>query len=420
MSEWYRSLTRYQPGRLGRNTLLGTAGLGVRAVIQAAYLLIVSRWLGAEGYGLFAGSVALAVLGAPLANWGSSLLLTRCIAQDRSTSRAMWATALVQTGVFGSLLVLAVLAIAALLLQQRLPLAPMLLLALSELILLPAAHAATSQCHALEHGAASAVSMCLVPVGRTLAMLGAIGSGFAGTPAHAALAHFTGSALGLAAAVAVVATIDGWPAWRKRMPLRDATRQGTAYAVSNVAGTSYQDVDKVLMLQLLGAAVVGPYTVAFRVAGIFVLPVSALISATLPRLMAQHGSSDSSRTYRAVMLTALGYGFIAGVAILIFAPGIPHLFGADYRAATNYLMLLAPWPVLYALRQYLAVKLTATHRQRARSVTEVFGLILVIVLNFTLLPHLGGIASVWALLATEMAVSVAFLVTIHRSGTGTS
>lgn len=408
-----RKLIDYRPGRLGQNTLLGTAGLGARAVIQAAYLLIVSHWLGAEGYGLFAGSVALVVLAAPLANWGSALLLTRYIAQDRSSSRAMWATALVQTGVVGSLLALITLAIAALLLQNHLSLMPLFLLALSELLLLPAAHAATSQCYALERGMASATVMCLVPLGRTLSILGFIAIGLAGTPEHAALAHFIGSALGLLGAVAIVAAIDGLPAWRSRLPLRDAIRQGSPYAVTNVAGTSYQEVDKVLMLQALGAAVVGPYTVAFRVASIFLMPVTALIGASLPRLMARASSHEGARTYRAVLLSGIAYGVLAGAAILISAPWIPRIFGNDYESASHFLLLLAPWPALFALRHCLATHLTATHRQAARSCAEVIGLSTIVLLNLLLLPRMGAEAAVFSLLATEILVAIA-MVTVSK------
>lgn len=408
MSTW-RKLFSYRPGLLGRNALLGIAGLGGRAVIQAVYLLIVSRWLGAEGYGLFAGSVALVTLAAPLANWGSALLLTQHIAQDRSRSRGMWATALVQTGVVGGALVVGVLAVSALLLRERLPLGPLLLLAASELLLLPVSHAASSQCTALEHGSAAALSVCLVPLGRTLAILGAVASSLAATPELAALAHFSGTVLGLAVAIALVAWVDGPPAWRARLPLREATRQGSAYAISNVAGTSYQEVDKMLMLQLLSAAVVGPYIVAFRVASIFVLPVSALISATLPRLMAGHGGSGRWRTYRAMLLATLGYGLLAGLIILAVAPFVPQVFGADYGRSTAYLRLMAPWPVLFALRQCLAARLTVNRQQRVRSIAEVSGLALVTVLNLLSLPHGGAVAAIWALLATEAAMSLAFL-----------
>ena len=418
MTAW-RRLIGYRPGRLGQNTLLGTTGLGTRAIIQAAYLLIVSRWLGAEGYGLFAGSVALVIVVAPLANWGSGLLLTRYITQDRGRSRGMWATALVQTGVIGGLLTLIMLAISALLLQQSLSLTPMLLLAISELLLLPAAHAAASQCYALERGMASAVVMCLVPLGRTLAMLGFIAIGIAGTTEHAATAHFLGSLLGFLATVAVVADVDGLPAWRLRLPIRDALRQGSAYAVSNVAGTSYQEVDKIMMLQMLGAAVVGPYTVAFRIASIFLMPVTALINASLPRLMAHAKSDEGARTYRAMLLAGAGYGVLAGVGILIAAPWVPRVFGSDYALANHYLSLLALWPVLFALRHCLATHLTANHRQAIRSCVEIIGLGIVVLLNLLLLPRMGAEAAVLALMVAEILVVVVMALLVrqgHRTG----
>lgn len=414
MAAW-RRLIGYRPGQLWQNTLLGTAGLGARAVIQTAYLLIVSRWLGAEGYGLFAGSVALVILGAPLANWGSGLLLTRYIAQDRGSSRAMWATALVQTGTIGSLLITIVLVISALLLQQGLSLTPMLFLALSELLLLPAAHAATSQCYALERGITSAVVMCLVPFGRALAMLGFIAIGIAGTPDHAATAHFIGSLLGLVAVIAVIAAVDGLPTWRSRLPLRDALRQGSAYAVSNMAGNSYQEVDKIMILQMLGAAVVGPYTIAFRVSSIFLMPVTALIGACLPRLMAHAKSSDERmQTYRAMLLSSAGYGVMAGVGIVIVAPWASRLFGSDYALASHYLALLALWPSLFALRHCLATYLTANHRQTVRSCVEIMGLGSVVLLNFLLLPRMGVEAAVFTLLVTEVLMAVVMTLLIKQ------
>lgn len=399
--------------------MLGAAGLGARAVIQAVYLLVVSRWLGAEGYGLFAGSVALVILAAPLANWGSALLLTRHIANDRSLSRAMWATALVQTGVIGSILVSCVLVLAAFFVPQRVAMVPLLLLALSELILLPAALAANGQCYALERGMASAVSVCVVPLGRLLAVLVAIVSQADGTPTYAAVAQFIGSALGLVAAFAVVAGIDGFPAWRDRLPLRDATRQGTPYAISNLAGTSYQEVDKVLMLQLLGAAIVGPYTVAFRVASIFLMPVAALVNASLPRMMVQVNRAGGARTYRAVVLSGMGYGLLAGPAILLAAPWLPRVFGADYAPASYYLGLLAAWPVLYAMRHCLAANMTANNRQTMRSRVEIIGLSVVVLLNFTLLPRIGAVASIVALLTAEvLVVVIIWLLTRPPSGGG--
>ena len=300
------------------------------------------------------------------------------------------------------------------LLPQRLPLGPILMLAISELVLLPITWAAASQCYALEHGRGSALAICLGPIGRACCMLLAIGSGIAATPTNAAIAHFFGSVAAGAGALLLVARVDGWPQWRARMPLRDSLREGAPYAASNVASSGYQEVDKFLMLQSLGAAVVGPYTVAFRVASIFVMPVTALISASLPRLMLHAGTAGGARTYRAMLLSGVGYGMLAGVAILALAPWVPGVFGSDYALATHYLGLLAAWPAMFALRHGLATHLTAHHRQATRSGIEVAALVIVVVLNVLLLPRLGAEAAVLSLLVAEILAALAMGIAIRR------
>lgn len=399
-------LRHYRLGRLGWNTLFGTGGLGVRAVVQAGYLLVLSRWLGASGFGLFAGSVALAVLVAPLANWGSPLLLTRHIACDPGSSRGMWATALSQTGVIGGLLSLGLLLVAGFTLRENVGFGTMAMLAAAELILLPAAQAATSQCFALERGLAGGACICLVPVARLSAAVAMLAGGMDGTPMHAAIAHFMGSLAGLLAALGLVAVVDGWPDWSRRLRIGEAMRQGTQYAVGGLVGNSYQELDKVLMLQLLGAAIVGSYTASFRVVSVFVMPVAALVGATLPRLMALHGKPDQARTYRAMVMAAAAYGVLASLGSLSVAPFMPALFGPGYEATSHLVMLLAPWPLVYALHQSAATALTATGRQGVRVGIEAAGLVLVGVLNLVLLRSVGAAGSAYALLTAEAMIAL--------------
>lgn len=406
MSKW-NSIIHYRPGRLGKSTILSSIGLGIRAIVQAAYLLLISRWLGADGYGLFAGIVAFFSFATPLANWGSGLLLTQYIAQDKKNSRGMWATALVQSGVIGTLLLTFTLSIVVLFLPQKIAIWSLLLLAISELILLPASHAASSQCFALERGSAAALSVSLVPFGRLVMLLLAIISPWSATPELAASAHFLGTVIGFAIAFGLVTWIDGLPAWKQRLSLASATQQGTAYAVSNVAGTSYQEIDKIIMLQLLGATVVGSYTVAFRVASIFVLPLTALIGVFLPRMMVQYNEMQkSNRTFYVIIVVVVIYGILAGGGILVIAPFLPWVFGEGYENSSHYLQLIALWPILFGLRQVLAAGLTAQKKQRWRSWIETVGLLLIAILNLILLPQFGAKAAIFALLVTETAVAL--------------
>ncbi len=401
---WRRAFN-YRPGRLGKNTLAGSVGLIARSFIQAIYLLTLSRWLGAEGYGLFAGSVALAALASPIANWGSAMLLIQYVALDRTSSRGMWATALVQTGVLGGILLIATLLVSALI-SEKLPLEALLCLAISELILLPASHVASSQCYALQRGGAAALSVCIIPLSRTIALIGVATTEISATPPLAAFIHFFGSAIGFIAIYMLVIWIDGPPAWRKRLPFVDCTKKGSFYAISNVASINYQEVDKIFILQLLGATVVGPYTAAFRVATIFVLPISALINAALPQMMALGKINDRIKKNETILISALGYGFLAGVVIFLTSPFIPKIFGDGFEKTTDYLQILAIWPIFFALRNFLASSLTSHLKQRSRAIIEISGLAFVCILNLIFLKEFGANFAIGILIAAEILMSV--------------
>lgn len=400
-------------GRLGQNAAYGSVGLGIRAVVQAAYLILLSRWMGAQGYGLFAGSVAAVMLVAPLSGWGVSYVLSRAVARDRRTSRSLWATAIVQVVVTGALLAVVVIVATALGMKERVSVVSIMLLALAELLVLPAALACNSLCFALDRGIPAAIAICLVPAGRLMCAVIFVSVGVAGAPSLVALSHFLGSIIGIVGSLALVACIDGLPRWRTRWPLHRTIPAGTPYAVGAVVGTSYMEVDKVLMLELLGAAIVGPYTAAFRVASVFALPVSALMGAALPRLFASGGAVRGRHTLKIVALVSIAYGIVAMIVAAVVSPLMPYIFGAGFASASTYLLWLAPWPLLFALHQAAATGLTGFDHQRARVVIESAGLALVIVINAGLLKVIGASASVLALLAAEAFMAFACWVFLH-------
>jgi len=394
--------TRLRVGRLGQNTLLSTGGLVIRALIQAAYLILLSRWMQPHGYGLFAGSVAAATLISPLSGWGISYVYTQWVARDPSSSRSLWATALLQIALSGVMLVFVLMLASVTVLGTRMDLRSMLIVGLAELIALPVALTASRACMALDRGASSALIMILVPGFRLLVALVFLALGAAGKPANIATFHFAGSVLGMLVAIYLMTRFDGAPAWRTRMPIREATREGSGYAVGSLVGVSYPEVDKVLLLQIVGAVATGNYTVAFRAISVLVLPISALAGAALPRLFAAHGGVTWPKLFKSMTGAAVGYGFVAVIAAVLLAPLIPHIFGASYAVSSKYLLLLSPWPVFFALHQSFAAALTASGKQVARVVVEATGLVLILALNLLLLRSMGVNGAVLALLITEV------------------
>jgi O-antigen/teichoic acid export membrane protein len=407
-------ISRLGIGRLGRNALLSTIGLGTRAVIQAAYLIVLSHWMGPKGYGLFAGSVAAAILMAPISGWGIAIVLAQYVSRDRTTSPSLWATAILQIVMSGSLLVVILLVASSVALVDRVGIGSMLALGLAELIALPLVQVATAVCLALEKGAAAALSMCLVPAFRLIAVVAPMIIGMSGTPSRVAMLHFLGSVLGVIVALQIIKLVGGSPDWHKRLSLRRSITEGTHFATGALVGTSYQEIDKVFLLQILGATVAGTYTAAFRVMTVFVLPVSALMGAALPRMFAEHGSPKGAGMLRAVTLSAAGYGIVASLAAALISPLMPLVFGSGFEVSSRYLLMLSPWGIVFALHQSAATGLTAWGGQPARVLIEGLGIALVVVLDLSLMQSLGAGAAALALLVAELFMACGCWFFLHR------
>jgi O-antigen/teichoic acid export membrane protein len=219
--------------------------------------------------------------------------------------------------------------------------------------------------------------------------------------------HVLGTVLGAAAVFLLVRALVGRADWRGIAPSRELASRGHGYALGMLTGTSYTEVDKVLMLQIAGAAMAGLYTAAFRVAAVLVIPVSALTTNALPRMFRAAGSPEWMRVFTAVGLAAAAYAALAMGLALAVAPWLPAVFGADYAPSSALLRILAAWVAMYAVHQVAGAGLTSIGRQGTRVAIEACGLGAIVVLNLALLPRLGATGAAWSLLAAESAIAVA-------------
>lgn len=407
-------------GGLGRNTLLTSSGLVLRAALQGVYLLVLSRWLGAEGYGLFAGSIAAAVLLAPLSGWGMGYVFTERAVRADVRHRVLWRAVASHAAVSGLLFTGVAIAASQLLMTVRLPLADMALLALAELLALPLAQVSTTALLALDRGGLAALATSLVPALRVVGVLLLVASGEHGSVHLLALSHCLGSIVGAVMLLVLTgratrcahAGSASPPGWRV------LARAGAPYAASALASNAYFEIDKVLILQLLGAGVAGAYTAAFRVVVVFILPVMALLGNALPRMFAAERAGQPRPLQWRVTLVAVGYAVGAALLLLVLAPLVPWLFGSGFDASARYVTLLAAWVPLYALHMCGATALVAAGGKLLRVLVEGGGLALVVALNLLLLPRLGAAGAATSLLAVEIVMALACWSLLARARDG--
>jgi O-antigen/teichoic acid export membrane protein len=399
-------------GGLARGTLLTTSGLVTRAGLQAAYLVVVSRWLGAESYGLFAGSVTAAILLMPLAGWGMGYVFTELASHGSGPATGLWPRIVSQALLSGVLVAVVVVALTGTAMSVRVDLADMALLAVAELVALPLAQIAAMALVAMNRSDFGALATCAVPAARLSGAIGLVAAGLSPSVHLLAMTHCLGSVVAtvlvMALANRVVNGRANAVASAKALPGRLALlREGASYAAGAMASLTYVEVDKVLVLQLLGAGAAGTYTAAFRVTSVLVIPITALVGNALPRLFAAERAGQGSPLLRRIATAAIGYSVIGGLLALVAAPLMPLVFGAEYRGSSQFVTLLAAWIPLAALHLTGATALVAAGGKTARLVVEAAGLTLIVLLNLLLLPRLGVQGAIVALLIGELLMALA-------------
>jgi O-antigen/teichoic acid export membrane protein len=387
---------------LGRNTVWMFMGHGTGILIKATYFVLIARFLGATQYGAFAGVVALIAILAPFSTLGSGSLLVKNVSRNHSLFREYWGNCLFMTLVSGSILMLLVLAIARLILPGRIPLLLVALVALSDLFLARAVDVCMQAFQAFEMVARMArVNI----VGGSCRLLGAVGLGlFAHHPTALSwgAVYLCSSAIGAIVGVSWVSGALGTPAlavWR----IRPELLEGCYWAVGLSAQSIYNDIDKTMLTRLSTLDAVGIYAAAYRLIDAAFIPLRSVLYAAFARFF-KHGSSGvagSTRYAYRLMPRTGGYGLLACVSLMVFAPVVPRFLGKEYATAVEAVRWLAPIVFFRSLHYFFGDSLSGAGHQGLRTIMHVWVAVLNVVLNLWLIPIYSWRGAAWASLASD-------------------
>ena len=407
-----RILARFGVGRLGVAATAMSIALLLRGAILAIYLVSITRWLGVEKYGVFAAAVAVSAILAPAAGWGAAQLLMQRVSARPRLLDAELRAAVWQVAAVGGALVTISLA-AAHLLGVDMNLASLIGVGASDLILLPMTLLVDTACQSVGHTRLAAVAVCLPSLMRLLLLGGAVATGIEATPAAAAFIHLIGVMLSVVACLGMLNVLPRLGMVHPRVQAKSVrVVHSTRYALGNVAAWVYLEVDKLLIVALVGSSALGSYVVAFRVAMLAGVPLAGLSSVVLPRLFAMRSPSERVTTERAMLIASAGYGAVATAVLALVAPWVPVVFGMDFSDASRYLLLLSPWPILYACKVALATQLTGTGKQGVRTVIEGGGVLVAILAGWAMIASHGPAGAAIALLVAEASMVIAMA--LHR------
>lgn len=408
------SIRRRLRDGISGNTLLVTFWQTQRLLLQAAWLVLVARLLGPSELGALVGLIGLAITLSGLSGLGLGLVMFRDAVRDFSVFGDRLRTTLAVTLVSSAVLVVLFLGAAPVVTAGETTLAVLVAIAIAELVALPITAVCSFAFAAREKMGWSAS----LPAVLSLARLLAAGSVWLmGDPtlmqlvvAHA-IASITAGAFALIAVVLLLRPRPG----RLEFPLQ-AFRDGMAYCSSWAGTNALNSLDKTMVLRWGGSEMSGHYSVAYRIAAIFALPLEALTTSATPRLFrtGHQGNTETGLILRLV-LASLVYGALAAGVLWLVAPFVAMLFGQGYEKVASTARAMALLVPLYGLRVLGANILLARGKIPRLAALQAISIVLMLALGSILIPAYGLSGSVFTILATETLLCTFIWATVRNT-----
>lgn len=387
---------------LARNTAWMAVGQGFRLILQALYFVEIARSLGVRNYGAFIGVVALVGIVYPFGSLGSGNLLVKNVARDPSLFPVYWGRAIAVTTAFGSLLIVAVLAVSRFALPAEIPVLLVVMVAASDILGLNLITQAGQAFQAFEQLPWTAAIHVMMSAGRLLGAL--ILTAIYRHPSAFQWGYIYLGCTALVAGISLklVRSRLGRPRFEWRF-LRGEFREGFYFSASQTSQTIYNDIDKTMLAKLNTLEAAGVYGAAYRLIDVSFAPISAALWSAYPRLFraGAQGIASSLAYAKPLMRRALLYSGAIFALLLISSGVVPLVLGREYLATAASLRWLAILPVLKALHYFYSDTLTSAGYQGVRTAVQTAVAVLNVLLNVWLIPAYSWRGAAWSSIASD-------------------
>jgi O-antigen/teichoic acid export membrane protein len=180
--------------------------------------------------------------------------------------------------------------------------------------------------------------------------------------------------------------------------------------LSGIAITLNMKIDQVMLGVLADNAQVGIYSVAVRISEVWYFAIGMILASVFPYLAKNHANKSPLINYRWVqayrLMFWLSFGFAIALSILS-DPLVKILFGSDYSAAANVLMIHVWAGVSVAIGSVWSKWILLENKTTIGLYAQILAAFLNIVLNLILIPKEGAIG---AAIATLLSYYISALI----------
>ncbi len=202
-----------------------------------------------------------------------------------------------------------------------------------------------------------------------------------------------------------------WSDWKPLL------KQAAPVALSLVVNTTYVRALIIICSLVATAEETGLFATSYRVSEILLGVPQLMLGAAFPILVHAHGADTDRLRYalqrmgEASLLVGLGLGL--GIAVGA-APIVQVLGGSEFAAATDVLRIQSVAIAGAFMTQLGTFALIAVERQRALMLVNLFALVSVLVLGFTLIPLREATGAAIAASVGEVALAIASIGILAR------
>lgn len=201
--------------------------------------------------------------------------------------------------------------------------------------------------------------------------------------------------------------------WRPTFPVMSTFIAAWRYAAMGGAALASSELDKPLVVRIMGLQQAGYYAMAYRVCSALAMPATALAATMLPRWVEAVAQCDVVRLRRSFIAVLLAVAVIGAVLMVLlyvclalYPPGSFKL----YPDAWTWMQGLAGMVVLIGLRQVAATALIAVGLPLVRALLDMGSLAILAAVAFLAYPVLGIEGVMLGCLLAEACAAIAMAV----------
>ena len=184
--------------------------------------------------------------------------------------------------------------------------------------------------------------------------------------------------------------------------------------IAGLAGMTNETIDRVLLKHLLpnteiAASELGLYGAFYKLSIIMILFIQTFRFAAEPFFFAQEKEGNSRKIYADVMKYFTIIMAFIFLGVTIFYDIIKGFLGTEYHDERGFLVvsILLLANLFLGIYYNLSIWYKLTEKTKYGAYLSIFGAIITIFLNFTLIPVLGFVGCAWATLVCYFSMTVA-------------